>query len=284
MAQTGKQRGLTQYNFMATVKALLLGGGGSGGGMSGGGAGGYQYDAAFVVTPQAYTITVGAGGTPAGKYFSGGAGTSGGDSIFDTITAYGGGKKNYIGTWFDGPHLWPLDFDYNRTAPIKISISETHSGWAFDQNGREMFISQNNRTDKLDAIAINGAASGYDNRLEVASHKGFGWEMSFHYGKMPVSTPGWLFMSSYAKANNLWAGNQLMMIRLAPESEDPVMWRIAPAYNDYNGDYRDEAPAAINFGGDRIYFSSNWGGMLDHREVFQIKLPANWQSHFVSPG
>ena len=197
--------------------------------------------------------------------------------------SYGGKGKDYVGTWFDGPHLWPLDFDHKRQAPVKISADETHSGWSFDQQGREMFISQNNRTDKLDAIAVTGKDSGYEHRLEVASHKYFGWKMGFHYGKMPPSIPGWLFMSSYSKFPDLWAGNQLMMIQLAPESKRPVIWRIAPAYNAYNGQYRDEAPAAVNFSGDRIYFSSNWGGMLGHREVFRIRLPKNWQNQFESP-
>ncbi|WDD99466.1 putative Ig domain-containing protein [Thalassomonas actiniarum] len=193
-------------------------------------------------------------------------------------TAYGGSKKDFIGTWFDGPHLWPLDFDHSKKAPVKISVTETHSGWSFNDSGQEVFVSQNNRTDKLDAVVVDGENSGFDNRLEVASHKDFGWNMGFHYGKMPPSKPGWLFMSSYSKQSDLWAGNQLMMIQLVPESERPVIWRIAPTYTLYNGNYRDEVPAAVNFSGDRIYFSSNWGGMLDHREVFQIKLPSDWHN------
>ena len=198
-------------------------------------------------------------------------------------SAYNGTKKLYIGSWFDGPHLWPVDFDYEKSAPVKISVDATHSGWSFDNNGQEVFISQNNRTDKLDSIIITGDGAGYDNRLEVASHKDFGWAMGFHYGKLPPTKSGWLFMSTYSKVNDLWASNQLMMIQLAPESQTPVIWRIAPAYNIYNGDYRDEAPAAVNFSGNRIYFSSNWGGMLDHREVFLINLPEDWHLSLRSP-
>ncbi|WP_281560870.1 hypothetical protein [Thalassomonas sp. RHCl1] len=192
--------------------------------------------------------------------------------------AYGGSAVNYIGTWFDGAHLWPVDFDFNRQAPVKISISETHSGWAFDENGREMFVSQNNRTDRLDAIYINGENAGYDNRVEVGSHADFGWAMSFHYGKMPESKPGWLFMNTYSKDDSLWAANQFMMIQTKPEEENPVIWRISPAYNAYDGEYRDEAPAAINLEGNRIYWSSNWGNVGDKRSVYMIELPDDWDT------
>ncbi|WDE06786.1 hypothetical protein SG34_007750 [Thalassomonas viridans] len=192
--------------------------------------------------------------------------------------AYGGTGVDYIGTWFDGAHLWPVDFDYNAQAPVKISISETHSGWAFDENGREMFVSQNNRTDRLDAIYINGENAGYDNRIEVGSHADFGWNMGFHYGKMLENRPGWLFMNTYSKDDSLWAANQFMMIQTKPEEENPVIWRISPAYNAFDGEYRDEAPAAINLEGNRIYWSSNWGSTDNKRSVYMIELPDDWDT------
>ena len=71
------------------VQALVVGGGGGGGSTGGwypgggGGAGGYQYNASYAVTPQSYSITVGSGGS---------ANSNGNDSVFGTITAYGGGK------------------------------------------------------------------------------------------------------------------------------------------------------------------------------------------------
>ncbi|WDE08658.1 hypothetical protein SG34_032595 [Thalassomonas viridans] len=190
--------------------------------------------------------------------------------------AYGGAGADYIGSWFDGPHLWPVDFNYHNQAPVKISVSETHSGWAFNMLEQEVFISQNNRTDKLDAITIAGEKAGYDHRIEVASHGDLGWQQGFHFGKMPRSKPGWLFYNSYSRDNSLWAANQFMMIQIKPETQQPAIWRISPSYNHYDGNYRDEAPAAINMSGNRIYWSSNWGGALDHREVFMIELPDNW--------
>lgn len=188
-----------------------------------------------------------------------------------------------IGTWFDGPHLWPLDFDHNSKSPVKISVDESHSGWAFDESGNEYFISQNNRTDKLDAIKVTGSNSGYENRMAVADHGDFGWSNGFHYGKMPVSKAGWAFVNTYSNIghpNHLgdWAADQFIMVQLLPESSSPIMLRIGSNYNEYSGNYRDEAPAAINQLGNRIYVSNNWGGNLGHREVFVFELPINWDT------
>ena len=194
-----------------------------------------------------------------------------------------GRRHTDIGTWFDGAHIWPLDFKYNQQQPTKISISETHSGWAFDQAGRELFVSQNNRTDQLDAIYIDGVNSGYEHRIEMAYHGDFGWSNGFHYGKMPSHKRGWVFINTYSNINNKthdsdWAADQIILMELKPKSQNPKIWRVSPNYNEYSGNYRDEAPAAINSLGNRIYVSTNWGGELDHREVFLFELPDNWDS------
>jgi len=90
---------------MATVKVLVIAGGGGGGSQNngyhqpgGGGAGGYLYDAVHAVSfGTQYNITVGAAGTGSPIYYT--YGTIGGDSIFDSLHAYGGGyggcKQNY---------------------------------------------------------------------------------------------------------------------------------------------------------------------------------------------
>ncbi len=75
----------------APVSVLVVGGGGSGGngGGGGGGAGGYQYDSAYTVSIQTYSVTVGLGG--AGQGTANAVGNDGGNSIFGTITVTGGG-------------------------------------------------------------------------------------------------------------------------------------------------------------------------------------------------
>lgn len=76
----------------ATVKALVVGGGGGGGRYysGGGGGSGFLKENAHAISAQAYSITVGQGGA-ACTTSSGCLGDNGTDSIFDTMTAVGGG-------------------------------------------------------------------------------------------------------------------------------------------------------------------------------------------------
>ncbi len=190
-----------------------------------------------------------------------------------------GNRSNDIKTWFDGAYLWPLDFKFKKQEPFKISIDQTHSGWSFDDSGNEYFISQNNRTDKFDAVNLINGKKAFTKRLQIASHGDFGWSNGFHFGKMPLSKSGWVFTSSYSKAKatkNNWGNNQLLLLQL--KTKAPKILRIGSNYNYFSGNYRDEAPAAINLIGNRVYLSTNWGGKLDHREVFVIDLPDNWNT------
>ena len=194
-----------------------------------------------------------------------------------------GNRPEDLNTWFDGAHLWPLNFDFKKSVPIKISIGQTHSGWAFDKNRNEYFISQNNRTDKIDAVNINEKKSAYDKRMTLASHKDMGWSNGFHFGKMPTSKPGWAFVSTYSSSNDKthstdWGADQFIMFEMTDNSWFQKVFRVSPNYNKFDGKYRDEAAAAINLFGNRIYSTSNWGGMLDHREVFIFELDDNWPS------
>jgi len=95
----------------AAVDFLVIAGGGGGGGYAGGGgggAGGYRTsygpsgggagaELPLVVTAQAYTVTVGAGGTAATGWYNNGsdygssAGGQGANSVFSSITSIGGG-------------------------------------------------------------------------------------------------------------------------------------------------------------------------------------------------
>ena len=71
----------------ASVAGLIVGGGGAGGQNVGGagGGGGYEYNSVIPVTPQTYTVTVGAGGA------AGAGQNNGANSVFSVITSYGGG-------------------------------------------------------------------------------------------------------------------------------------------------------------------------------------------------
>lgn len=84
------------------VEVLVVAGGGGGGRHSGGGGGGggVIYRPSFPVVPgTGYTVTVGGGGNgpPVGSYptIGGGQGTAGGNSVFGSLTAIGGGAGGW---------------------------------------------------------------------------------------------------------------------------------------------------------------------------------------------
>ena len=77
------------------VEVLVVGGGGGGGynGGGGGGAGGLLYSAAYTVVPgTSYTVTVGTGGAPSSASVN--LASNGTNSVFDSLTAIGGGGGN----------------------------------------------------------------------------------------------------------------------------------------------------------------------------------------------
>jgi len=88
--------------FTGNIKVLVVaGGGGSGGGIAGGGGGGgVIYNTSVAITKgTSYTLTVGAGGTSGGNTSAPAPG-NGGNSVFNTYTAIGGGAGgmyNYVG-------------------------------------------------------------------------------------------------------------------------------------------------------------------------------------------
>ena len=88
----------TRNLALQQVQVLVVAGGGSGASTgSGGGAGGLVYNSAFTVIPgTSYTVTVGEGGV-APIYPSTVQGANGGNSIFGSITAIGGGGGRFHG-------------------------------------------------------------------------------------------------------------------------------------------------------------------------------------------
>ena len=83
------------------VEVLLIAGGGGGAGASdtaggGGGAGGVFYQSTNINSSSSYTVTVGAGGT--GSTGANSYGANGGNSLFNNITAIGGGGGMAYGT------------------------------------------------------------------------------------------------------------------------------------------------------------------------------------------
>lgn len=81
------------FGTISEIQILLISGGGGGGSLGyysgGGGGGGLIYDPAKTISTQSYNVTIGNGGAKAPDKDT--PGFNGTDSIFDTLTALGGG-------------------------------------------------------------------------------------------------------------------------------------------------------------------------------------------------
>lgn len=86
-----------QTALTADVLVIAGGGGGSGDVGGGGGAGGVLYAASKSLTTTSYTCTIGAGGNGSTQGSGTPLATSGTDSYFDVLRAFGGGYGPYFG-------------------------------------------------------------------------------------------------------------------------------------------------------------------------------------------
>ncbi|MBN1898282.1 MAG: hypothetical protein JW827_05865 [Spirochaetes bacterium] len=171
-----------------------------------------------------------------------------------------------IGTVFDGPHAWDLDF----TGPVKVSIDETHSGWAWGYDGSELFVSQNNRQDWIEARNIDTGEI-----IQILQHGDLGWGNGFHFARMPQSKPGWVLMSTYKSgANSDWGDNQLLMLEIKPAAENPKVWRLGHTHNNYD-EYYAEGFAAMSQYGDKLWWGAKWPGQ-NNIEAYEMVLPPTW--------
>ena len=132
-----------------------------------------------------------------------------------------GVRPRDIGTVFDGAYAWDLDF----THPVKVAVGEGHSGWAWSEDGRELFVSQNDRNDWIEAYDVVTGA-----RMQILYHGDFGWGNGWHFARMPASVPGSVLMSTYCGANVDWGDNQLFMLEMRDHASDPPprVWRLGP--------------------------------------------------------
>src|SRR3989344_4457845 len=149
-------------NGSGNVEVLVVAGGGGGGNSDGtnstigggGGAGGMVEKASHTVTAQDYSVTVGAGGPSF---------TNGGDSVFDGITAIGGGHGATYGS-FSGGSGGGLEGCGGGGAGVNVSGSIAGMGGA----GRANSISG------VSVTYAGGGGSGYSNWGVAAGAGGSG--------------------------------------------------------------------------------------------------------------
>jgi hypothetical protein len=185
------------------------------------------------------------------------------------IIADWGKRPEDVGTLLDAPRAWDLDFKN----PVVISADETHSGWAFDAAGKEWFVSQNNKTDWIEARDIrNGSA------MNIIQHGTLGWSNGFHFMKpYNLRYKGWILFNTLSKKNIDLGNNKILAVELKTNDKMPDIRLISPKFTVYDGKYRDESPVALGYDGKSIWYTSNWGKANNSGDVYQQVLPDDWQ-------
>jgi uncharacterized repeat protein (TIGR02543 family) len=202
--------------------------------------------------------------------------------------AQGYGRDADINTVTDGPKAFLKDF----SDPIRIGADETHSGWAWGPNGEEMFVSQNNRNDWIEAVNVATAttancklisgmtANDYTCGVQIYPYSeldGGSWSLGMHFGKVYDRTKkGYAFMNTYDTTYGSWGKNQNLFIEINDyNTRASKIVRFGSSYNLYY-DYRSEGSGALDFQGNSIWTTGNWGFKDGRGDVFKIQLPANW--------
>ncbi|MDE2433117.1 MAG: hypothetical protein KGN37_09745 [Burkholderiales bacterium] len=199
--------------------------------------------------------------------------------------AFAGYFDANVGTVADGPKAFLPDF----SDPIRVAADATHSGWAWGPNGEEMFVSQNNRNDWIEAVNIASAATAKcaliaDNSYTCGTKiypysklDGGSWTLGMHFGKVyNKAKKGWVFMNTYDKASSTWGKNQNLFVEIndyAKRASKVV--RLGSSYNAYY-DYRSEGSGALDYAGDNIWATANWGYKDGRGDAFKVSLPSGW--------
>jgi PKD repeat protein len=207
--------------------------------------------------------------------------------VVDWARAYTGSNDADIGLLSDGPKAFAPNF----TDPIRIGADATHSGWAWGPKGEEMFVSQNNRNDWIEAVDIASSATAHCQVISGNSYScgvkiypyaaldGGSWSLGMHFGKVyDKARKGWAYMNTYDGNNSSWGKNQNLLIELnAYPARASKIVRLGSSYNAYH-DYRSEGSGALDFKGDTIWGTANWGITDGRGDVFRVSLPAAWFS------
>ncbi len=220
--------------------------------------------------------------------------------------AYPGWHDAYIGTIFEGPYLFPIDFNQSTMMPFRIMADASHSGWS-SINGEWYFVAQDNRRDYWSAVPISGPNKGYGNdgyAQNVTANLGpgvidfyqdgvGGIYVGVHFGVCTGLADGWAFVSTYDTRlpSETGMANALFMMEIKPHTQNPVYWHIAPTFNLFPAALKEdanEAPWSINLTGTRVTGCGDWGGTFPQApdgyryiDEFEVSLPTNWPAYFT---
>ncbi|MEK7817060.1 MAG: hypothetical protein AAB281_02265, partial [Actinomycetota bacterium] len=158
-----------------------------------------------------------------------------------------------------------------------------HGDAAMTTDGRDVMVYQNVATDFISMADLD---TGAETRLlEIPFSVNI--DIGLHVSGNSAAVPGWVLISTYgSKApepgkQHSWMDEELFMLEL---KENPRVWRLADTHSYTSLDFSEEKNyfaetfAAINTGGARVYFASNWDNLVtDYSEVYRVELPAGWR-------
>jgi hypothetical protein len=207
--------------------------------------------------------------------------------VVDWGRAYSGNNQADIGAVSDGPKAFLPNF----SDPIRIGADATHSGWAWGANGEEMFVSQNNRNDYIEAVNILNATTAncklisdnsYTCGTKIVPYEVLdsgSWTLGMHFGKVyDPSKKGWVYMNTYDSSYATWGKNQNLLVQINDYTVTPShIYRLGSTYNVHY-DYRSEGSGSLDFKGENVWTTGNWGYTDGRGDVFRVQLPSGWYS------
>ena len=159
-----------------------------------------------------------------------------------------------------------------------------HNDFTLTADGSDVLVYQNTQTDYICMTDLDTLIETPLIQIPFTVNPDIG----LHISGNCAEKPGWVLVSTYGAKqppsglSHSWMDTQLFMLQL---QQNPIVWRIAHthAYTsyDYTGEknYFAEAFAAINKGGSRVYFGSNWGDLtVDYTDTYQVMLPSSWNT------
>jgi hypothetical protein len=215
--------------------------------------------------------------------------------IVDFGRAYSGNFDADVGTVADGPKAFLPNFS-DAANPVRIGADATHSGWAWGLGGEELFVSQNNRNDWIEAVDIRSAATAKCSVISGNSYScgtklisqtdldGGSYTIGYHFGRIYDRTKrGWVYMNTYDSSSNAWGKNQNLLVQVNDATVAPSkVVRLGSTYNAYF-DYRSEGSGALDFKAENIWTTGNWGFTDGRGDVIRVQLPSNLFSLLPSP-
>ena len=150
-----------------------------------------------------------------------------------------------------------------------------HSDLAYDAQGREVMVYQDNDTD---SIAMVDLGTGQITALWPIdfSHTPIG----LHFSGRAFQRPGWALVSTHDGdvASHTWMDDSLFAVELKANGR---VVRLAHTHSlvdeAQEHDYWAEPQASVNRDFTQVLFTTNWGRSgTGATETFRVQLPSNW--------